>query len=108
MFSSPRSCVVEDVLQFDTGKEILCCRLDPGFDGFSLGLRGEINEVFLTARHTIDWSTKSLRFPIFVYICACSGGFQKAREELVKEDLVILAIGELYRSMDDAKNHRFD
>lgn len=107
-FSSPRSCVVIGILRFDTGKEVLRCRLDPGVDGFSLGLSGVIDEVLLTARHKFDWSTKPPRFPVFVYICDYSDSFQKAGKELVKEDLAILAIGELYRSMDDAKNHRFD
>lgn len=67
-----------------------------------------VNEVLLTARHNSDWSTTPPKFPIFVYICRYADNLEKTGKELVKEDLTILAIGELYRSMDDAINHRFD
>jgi hypothetical protein len=66
-----------------------------------------VSEVLFSARHEGDSVLPVQEFPCFVYVaCLLTGSFGD-RKTINRSELEVIGIGELYRSEDDARHHRF-
>lgn len=105
----PRKCAFEREVQFDTGKNAVIAKLDPSIqlhDGVKYYL---VEKVVLTARFEGDDISCFSKFPFFVYVAEFQGDIDEIGEDdISKDDLKIIGLGELYRNEEDAKEHRFD
>jgi hypothetical protein len=82
-------------------------RLRPGVIGQSFGFGEDIDRVILTARHEGASIDDVQEFPFFVFITIPSGEIRNLSSPIRSDDLRIIAWGELYRTFEDARNHRF-
>lgn len=106
-FETVRECQVERVLAFDTGKLALEVLLRPGVVGQDFNRSSDINKALLVCRHE-DASLDPIReFPCFVFVTIPVREGYELQTPIRSDDLEIVGWGELYRSPDDAKNHRF-
>lgn len=105
MFENTRKCTVLKKLTFDTGKECLLVEIAPGVIN---NQNKEISHLILAARHEGDSLFVIQRFPCFVHICDLLIPEEQIADSISKEDLQIIAWGELYRTEHDADNHIFD
>jgi hypothetical protein len=107
-FESVRECELVDLLVFDTGKVAAVAGLKPGVPGQDFGVVEDIERVILSTRHEGVSIDEIDKFPCFVFIAIPGGGREMLSSLIRKDDLQIIGWGELYRSADDARNHKFD
>jgi hypothetical protein len=105
-FAPVRSCVVRRVVHFDTGKEALLVDVDPAVVGQDFGRSTDISTVLLAARHEGQGVDPVTEFPCFVHI-AISDDTGSASTPIRADDFQTIAWGELYRTAEDARHHRF-
>lgn len=107
-FEEVRECEFMKKMHFRTGKECALVRLKPPVIGQPWGLTEDLEYFVLACRHEGGQLFPVNEFPCFVHIARyLKDGLLRA-EELEKNDLEIVAWGELYRSYYDAQTHRFD
>jgi hypothetical protein len=107
IFAPVRECEFVEPLAFDTGKPAMVAHVTPAIIGQDFGFGEDIDNVILTARHAENPVDDIQAFPCFVFITIPSGEMRRLSTPIRSDDLRIIAWGELYRSADDARNHRF-
>ena len=92
-----------------TGKECLVVKVSPPVSLQEFNVVDDLDMLILPGRHEgQDLLSSSTPFPVFVFIARLLNGDPEYRETISKDDLQILGWGEIYRTQDDADNHRFD
>lgn len=103
-----RECMYDKKISFDTGKEAVIASIDnPVQWQDSKGFHGS-DKIILTARHEGYGIFEISCFPTFVYVSVLKEKDYDFIEEVKKEDLYVVGIGELYQTNEDAINHRID
>lgn len=106
-FSAVRRCVVRRLVRFDTGKPAIVATIDPPVVGQDLGRSDDVTTVLLVARHAGHPVDPIESFPCFVHIAIADD--TGSLETPVRADrLRTIGWGELYRTAEDAREHRFD
>ena len=82
--------------------------LDPPVRGNLFGLSHDVLTVLLVARHEGEGMSPIKEFPCFVFVTSPRMDTDDIPETITKDDVKILAWGELYRTADDADHHRFE
>jgi hypothetical protein len=106
-FEPVRECEFVDLLTFDTGKVAAVAMLRPGVPGQDFGIGEDVEQVILATRHEDTSIDEIDEFPCFVFIAIPDGGKRIPSTPVRKDDLQIIGWGELYRSADDARDHKF-
>ncbi len=107
-FEPVREFEVVRVVSFDTGKPALLGDLDPAVIGQDFGRGEDIRRVVLAARHEGVDIDRIEEFPCFVHIALPGAGMENLRTPIRSDDLQIIGWGELYRTAEDARAHKFD
>jgi len=107
-FSVTRECVFQRRLRFGTGKECVLVKVSPPVIGQEYAVCGDVELFVLAARHKGRGLSPIKEFPCFVFIARPLIDDIGAREEIAKEDVEVVAWGELYRTKADADQHVFD
>jgi hypothetical protein len=107
-FTSTRECIFLKRLRFNTGKECVLVKLSPPVIGQDYGLGTDIEEFVLTNRHEGEGLSPIREFPCFVFIARPLSDEIGQRDEISKDQVEVIAWGELYRTKLDADNHVFD
>ena len=107
-FSVTRECVFQKRLRFRTGKECVLVKVCPPVIGQEYGVAEDIDLFVLTARHEGRGLFPIKAFPCFVFIARPLTDGIETRGEIGKEDVEVVAWGELYRTKSDADQHVFD
>jgi hypothetical protein len=107
-FEPVRECRLVEFLTFDTGKVAARATVQPGVPGQDFGFAEDITTVVLAARFEGDSIDHIEKLPLFVFITIPSEGRGMPSSPLRADDLQIIGWGELYRSADDAAQHKFD
>ena len=108
IFESTRKCIFLKMIRFDTGKECVLAEIDPPVIGQHFDVGEDIKYVFLSNRHEGGTLSTIQEFPCFVFIARPLADDVCERAIITKDDLQIMAWGELYRSKSDADDHVFD
>lgn len=106
-FSAVRRCVVQRVVRFDTDKPALVANVDPPILGQDFAREADISTVLLAARHEDHPVDPIGTFPCFVHI-AIAEATETLETPVSSDQLQTIGWGELYRTADDAREHRFD
>ena len=106
-FGVTRTCVVQKRLRFRTGKECALVKVSPPVIGQDYGLVDDIDLFVITNRHEGEGLSPIKEFPCFVFIARPLIEDIEARDEIEKDDVEIVAWGELYRTKVDADQHVF-
>lgn len=101
-FSGVFHCEIKERFRLEDGRPALLVTCDPPVLGQDLNAPFGISELVLVNRFDGDDIWSPARFPFFVYICDAD------RPDNDPSSLSILAWGEIYKTEDDARNHRFD
>jgi len=104
-FEPVRRCRLIRRLRFDTGKPCALVSLDPPVIGQDFGELEDLAELIVTARHEGASLFPIEEFPLFVHL-----GLLRAPGDpdvISAADVEVIGWGELYRTADDAENHRF-
>jgi hypothetical protein len=107
-FKPTRKCIFLNKLHFDTGKECVIAEIDPPVPGQHFGTSEDIKHVIFTNRYEGDTLFPVNEYPCFVFITKPLFDNIFKAQVITKDDLQILAWGELYRTALDAENHVFD
>ena len=103
-----RKCDVVKNIKFNTGKNALIVKLDKPI-AYKLKDKTFSSEfAIITARHENYDIINISYFPTFVYVTVLKKKTYENVEKIKAKDLLIIGIGELYRTSEDAKNHKFD
>lgn len=102
-----RQCTVVRRLRFNTGKECVLADVSPPIPGPQFGFIEDIVRVLLAVRHEGASLSPIDEFPCFVFVTIPLTDID-SREVIEKDEVQIVAWGELYRTRDDADNHVFD
>lgn len=105
-FGETRRCEVTKVHHLSTGKPCLLVKVSPPVSLQERGLIGDLEGLVLVSRHEGQDIVAPTVFPVFVFIARLLSEVDDA--PISKDNLEILAWGEIYRTKDDADNHRFD
>jgi hypothetical protein len=107
-FEPVRECRIVELLTFDTGKVAVLATIKPGVAAQDFGTGEDISTVILTTRFEGASIIPIDKFPCFVFIAIPSAGRSMLSSPIRTDDLQIIGWGELYRSADDARHHKFD
>lgn len=102
-----RSCHLIELLHFDTGKQAVRAVIDPVVIGQDFDRGDDISHVILVARHEGVTLDPLSEYPCFVAVAIAAVGFESLRSPIRSDDLKVIGWGELYRTHDDAAQHRF-
>jgi hypothetical protein len=108
-FELPRRCEIFGKVLLTTGNTGARAHISPGVIAPNLQL-DDITEFILVPRHEGFGLWPITKFPCFVFVCfdRGAGANKHATTTVVKDDLIILAWCEIYRTEEDARAHRFD
>jgi hypothetical protein len=106
-FEPVRECRILESLTFDTGKVAVLAALRPPVPGQDVDRTEDLDEVVLTPRFEGASVAPIDQFPCFVFITVPRQALGTLTSPIRKDDLEIIAWGELYRSRDDAATHAF-
>lgn len=103
-----RECQYIREISFTTGKAGIIAKINEPLqwqdaEGFHLS-----EFVILAQRHEGYAITKIKHFPTFVYVSVLKANEYEGIDIIEKNDLIVIGVGELYRSFEDAQNHHFD
>ena len=107
-FGTTRKCEFLKRLRLDTGKECVLVRISPPVPLQEFNLPEEAETLVLLSRHAGQDLSAIAVFPFFVFITRPLIANVEEVETIARDDLQILAWGELYRTSEDADGHRFD
>lgn len=100
--------VFRDV-RFSSGKPAVLAFVDPPIIGQRFGMGGQdIDTVLLTHAHKGDPVNPSGPFPVFVHVARLLVPLASIGDVVDHTELQAVGRGELYRTRDDADQHRFD
>ena len=103
-----RNCSYLRELKFSTGKKAVVALLDSTVQWEDEnGFHGS-DKIILTARYENYDIFEIKEFPVFVYVSVLKTQDYDYVDTIESKDLIVLGIGELYRTYDEAKNHKFD
>lgn len=103
-----RECSVIKNIKFNTGKNAIVVKMDKPLT-YTLEKKELSSDIaILTARHENFDVINISYFPTFVYVTVLKKKNYEIIEKVKAKDLLIIGIGELYRTSEDAKNHKFD
>lgn len=105
-FEPVRECHFLRKLRFDTGKECALVRLDPPVVGQDFGSGQDLDQFVVAARHEGGTLFPVSEFPLFVFVGLLRDGVAGAAE-ISTADVQVIGWGELYRTAEDARAHRF-
>lgn len=108
--SNPRHCKVLRETTLNGQKNALIVELSDGIQIENENGWKFYTKVILTARHT-DFDVINIKyFPTFVYVLGYENEYLEYHDFIDKnaDVLIPLGIGELYRTEEDAKSHKFD
>lgn len=108
LFEPVRLCRVTRKLTFDTGKSAIEVELTPTVIGQEFNRGSDIDNVILTARYESATVDPVDQYPCFVFITIPRIAGSRLDSPLCANELQIIAWGEVYRTSEDAKRHRFD
>ena len=103
-----RECDVIKTIKFNTGKNALIVKLDKPISYTLKNKEFSSDFAIITARHENYDVINISYFPTFVYVTVLKKKAYENIEKITSKDLLIIGIGELYRTFEDAKNHKFD
>jgi len=107
-FADVRECVFIRKLQFDSGKECALVKLTPPVIGQDFNLGYDVENFVLANRHEGDTLFPIKEFPCFVFVALPRVEDIESRSVISKDDVEVVAWGEIYRSRSDAEKHSFD
>ena len=106
-FGVTRVCVFQKRLRFQTGKECALVKVGPPVIGQDYGLVEDIDLFLIANRHEGEGLSPVKECSCFVFIARPLIDDIEIRDEIAKEDVEIVAWGELYRTKADADQHVF-
>lgn len=106
-FEPSRKCEFLVRLRLTTGKPCVLVRISPPVSLPEYNLADDIDTLVLVSRHEGQDIFAIQEFPFFVFIARPLIDNIQSRDIIFKDDLQILAWGELYRTKQDADDHRF-
>jgi len=101
-FTQTRECTFEKRLRFNTGKDCALVKLVPPVVGQDFGLPADIDLFVIAARHQGQELFPITTFPCSVHIARPLIEDIGVREVITKEDLEVIAWGDLYKTRFDA------
>ena len=108
MLSYVRKCSYIKKIKFDTGKDAVIAEIDNSVQWKTTdGKYHASDKIILTARHENFEIFDIESYPTFVYVTVLKDRDYDFVEEVTKDDLIILGIGELYKTRENAENHIF-
>ncbi|MCF0242844.1 MAG: hypothetical protein HUK25_09405 [Treponema sp.] len=103
-----RKCSLKKIIHFNTGKNAVIAEVDIPIVYTNGCKEMSSNKIIVTARHE-NYDVIDISYcPTFVYVTILREGNYDDVIEIKADDLITIGIGELYRTFDDAKNHKFD
>jgi hypothetical protein len=106
-FEPTRKCEFLARLRLTTGKPCVLVRISPTVCLQEYNLTDDVDTLVLVSRHEGHDITAIQTFPFFVFIARALIDNIQDSEVISKDNLQILAWGELYRTKEDADEHRF-
>lgn len=106
-FERARECEFVARLRLTSGKPCVLVRVSPAVSLQEYNLADDVDTLVLVSRHEGQDITAIQTFPFFVFIALSLIDSIQSREIISKDDLQVLAWGELYRTTQDADEHRF-
>jgi hypothetical protein len=107
-FDSSRKCEVLRRLHLDNGKDCMLVRISPPVNLQEYGVIEDVDTLVLLSRHSGQDLSTIATFPFFVFITRPLIHDVLDVDTIAKDQLQILAWGELYRTKQDADDHRFE
>jgi hypothetical protein len=107
-FEPTRRCDFVASLRLTTGKSCVLVRISPAISLQEYNLTDDVDTLVLVSRHEGQDITAIQTFPFFVFIARALIANIQDSGVISKDNLQILAWGELYRTKEDADEHRFD
>lgn len=103
-----RECEYIRYIKFSTGKSAVIAKInEPVQWKDEKGFHGS-DYIIITSRHE-GYDIKDIAyFPTFVYVTVLKNTDYDLVEEIAANDLIIIGIGELYETYENAKEHVFD
>lgn len=95
-----RLCFILQRVQYATRKDCLLISISPPIDGRRYS-RGDIDNVVLASRFKGDTLFPPNRWPLDVYVLRFSGTDTQERKVYEVGELINMAWGEIYKSVDD-------
>jgi hypothetical protein len=105
-FEPVRECLIVSYLTFDSGKIGAVATIQPAVSGGDFSRSDDISSVVLAARFEGVSIDKIVEFPCFVFV-AIPSRVESFSSPIRKDNLQIIGWGELYRSAEDARLHKF-
>lgn len=105
-FEPVRRCEPIHRLQFATGKDAILVKVEPPVVGQDFGSADDIDVLLVTPRTEGGQLFPISEFPLFVYICLPITDLTSSTN-VATDDVTVIAWGELYRTAEDAAEHRF-
>ncbi len=105
-FEQVRECSFFKRGKTDSGKCFIVSKIDPPVPPTDITGFKEINEVIFISRHEGHHLPPKGSLPCFVFICRPTAE-KIDQDKIKKEDLSIMAWGELYETRHAAENHIF-
>ena len=103
-----RKCEFVRNIKFNTGKNAVVAKLDKPIVYSKDGEEMISDKIIITARHE-NYDVLNISYcPTFVYVTVLKEDNYFEIPRVKAKNLITIGIGELYRSYDDAKNHKFD
>lgn len=106
-FESVRECRFTRVLEFDNGKPCALVSLIPGVVSQDFNVPGGIDQFVIATRHNGASLSPVDRFPCFIHIAIPREGCDDGAEKISPDSVQVIAWGELYRTAEDAAQHKF-
>ncbi len=106
-FEPVRECIVRRHMATESGKDALFVELNPPVPGQDFDRAGDISAVVLTARFEGSSVSPIDEFPCFVHIAIARVNSPTGYDSLGPAQLQVIGWGELYRTAEDARAHRF-
>jgi hypothetical protein len=107
-FSDVREISVLEVWKFNTSKSCILVNVSPAIPGNKYDKSDDLDQLILTSRHEGEDILSITKYPYFVFICKLKTPHKSSANIIGKDELEILAWGELYRTEYDAENKIFD
>jgi len=105
-FLPVRRCRVVRHTRLETGRDVLLIEVSPAVVGQDFDRAADITELVVAARFEGSTVCPMTKFPLFVYIAVPPEAYDGVAPLRV-DDLLVIAWGELYRTEEDAREHRF-
>ena len=106
-FGPVRMCGIDKLLLFESGKQAALATIEPGISGQDFGQTEDITKVILTTRFEGVSIAPVDEFPCFVFVAIPRDSTHTPSSPITQGELEVMGWGELYRTAEDARLHRF-